>query len=80
MEEKLINTIRVERARHKITQAVLAQNVGCSTMTIHSIETDKFEPGTRLSLKIVRYLNELKFEAGMKLIVIEDIFKLTKID
>lgn len=76
MKEKTINTVNVERARHKITQAQLASGVGCSNQTISNIESGKFQPELRLVFKIVHYLNELKLDAGMKLIVIEDIFKL----
>lgn len=77
--EILINTIRVERARHQITQRELSVAINCSLMTISAIENRKFNPSTLLSLKIVRFFNELKFETNMKLIVIEDIFKLEAI-
>ncbi len=51
----LENTIRVERAKKKMTQAQLAEEVNVSRQTIHSIETGKFVPSTVLSLKIARY-------------------------
>lgn len=60
------NTIRVERARKKITQAELAKKVKVSRQTIHAIETGKFVPSTVLALKIAKYF-------GVKL---EDLFKL----
>ncbi|MCQ2973864.1 MAG: helix-turn-helix transcriptional regulator [Bacteroidales bacterium] len=58
------NTIRVERAKKRITQAELAEQVNVSRQTIHAIETGKFIPSTVLALKIARYF-------GVK---IEDIF------
>ena len=51
------NTIRVERARHKITQAELANKVDVSRQTIHAIETGKFVPSTVLALKIAQFFN-----------------------
>ena len=49
------NTIRVERAKKKITQAELAEKVNVSRQTIHAIETGKFIPSTVLALKISRF-------------------------
>ena len=46
------NTIKVERAKHNITQAELADKVGVSRQTINSIELGKYVPSTLLSLKI----------------------------
>ncbi|RLD77612.1 MAG: transcriptional regulator [Bacteroidetes bacterium] len=51
------NTIRVERARYKITQAQLAEKVAVSRQTIHAIETGKFVPSTVLALKISKFFN-----------------------
>ncbi|HEY3406175.1 MAG TPA: helix-turn-helix transcriptional regulator [Ohtaekwangia sp.] len=50
----MINTIRVERARHNLTQAQLAEKVGVSRQTINSIEIGKFIPSTMLALKLAR--------------------------
>jgi len=52
---KMLNTIRVERAKMNITQAELAQQLHVSRQTIHSIETGKFIPSTVLALKIAKY-------------------------
>ncbi len=60
------NTIRVERAKKKMTQADLAEAVNVSRQTIHSVETGKFVPSTVLALKIARYFN----------VNLEDIFDL----
>ena len=79
MKEKTINTLRVERAIHRLTQRQLASGVNCSLQTISAIENGKFNTSIRLALQIVRFLNELKLEADMKLIITEDIFKLEKL-
>ena len=70
MEYKLTNTIRVERARHDITQGELAYQVDCSRVTIHNIERGKYEPKTMLALKIAKYFNKR----------VEKIFRLEKIE
>ena len=62
------NTIRVERARHKITQAELAEKVAVSRQTIHAIETGKFVPSTVLALKISKFFK----------VELENIFQLDK--
>jgi putative transcriptional regulator len=48
----LKNTIKVERARKGFTQSDLAEKVGVTRLTIHSIETGKFNPSVILALKI----------------------------
>ncbi len=53
----MLNTIRVERAKKRITQAELAEHLKVSRQTIHSIETGKFVPSTVLALKIAQYFN-----------------------
>ena len=62
------NTIRVERARKRISQAELAEQVDVSRQTIHAIETGKFVPSTVLAMKIARYFN----------VKLEDLFTLAK--
>lgn len=51
------NLIKVERARHNMTQADLADKVKVSRQTINSIETQRFVPSTVLALKIATVLN-----------------------
>ncbi len=51
------NTIKVERAKKNITQTDLAEAVGVSKQTIHSIESARFVPSTVLALKIAQYFN-----------------------
>ena len=53
----MTNNIRVERARHRISQAELAKQISVSRQTIHAIETGKFVPSTVLALKIARHFN-----------------------
>lgn len=46
------NTIKVERARHNMTQQELAEKIGVSRQTINSIESNRYVPSTVLALKI----------------------------
>ncbi|WP_038166436.1 helix-turn-helix transcriptional regulator [Verrucomicrobium sp. BvORR106] len=48
------NQLKVERARHNLTQQDLADAVEVSRQTIHAIETGKFVPSTVLALKLAR--------------------------
>jgi putative transcriptional regulator len=50
------NLIKVERARHNLTQAELAERVQVSRQTINSIEAQRFVPSTVLALKIAKVL------------------------
>ena len=51
------NVIKVERARHDMTQAELAEKVKVARQTIIAIEAGKFVPSTVLALKIAKVLN-----------------------
>ena len=51
------NSLKVERARKNISQAELAKRLKVSRLTIHSIETGKFNPSVQLALKLARYFN-----------------------
>jgi putative transcriptional regulator len=53
----LSNTIRVERARKKITQAQLAEAIHVSRQTIHAVEAGKFVPSINLALRMAKYFN-----------------------
>ena len=48
------NTLRVERAKQKISQQELADRVSVSRQTINAIELGKFNPSTVLALKLAR--------------------------
>lgn len=51
------NCIKIERARHNLTQGDLAEKVGVSRQTINSIETKKYIPSAVLALKIAKIFN-----------------------
>ncbi len=57
----LSNTIRVERARKKITQAELAEAIHVSRQTIHAVEAGKFVPSINLALRMAKYF-EIDFD------------------
>ena len=48
------NSIKVERAKHNMTQADLAEKIGVSRQTINAMELNKYVPSTLLALKIAR--------------------------
>lgn len=48
------NTIKVERARHNMTQQDLADKLSVSRQTVIAIEAGKFNPSTLLSMKMAR--------------------------
>lgn len=51
------NSLKVERARRNISQADLAKRVNVSRLTVHSIETGKFNPSVQLALKLARFFD-----------------------
>ena len=64
------NSIRVERAIKRMTQAQLAELIGVSRQTIVAIENEKYVPSTVLSLKIARVFDKR----------VDDIFELEEGD
>ncbi|WP_249111737.1 helix-turn-helix transcriptional regulator [Prevotella melaninogenica] len=64
------NSIRVERAIKRMTQAQLAELIGVSRQTIVAIESEKYVPSTVLSLKIARVFDKR----------VDDIFELEEND
>ena len=64
------NSIRVERAIQRMTQAQLAELIGVSRQTIVAIESEKYVPSTVLSLKIARVFDKR----------VDDIFELEESD
>jgi putative transcriptional regulator len=68
---KLENNLRRYRfERNELSQQDLANAVGVTRLTIHSIETGKFNPSTLLALKIARYFKTK----------LEDIFYLVEVE
>jgi len=56
---KLVNNIRKCRFEHgEISQQELANAVGVTRLTIHSIETGKFNPSVTLALKIAGFFGK----------------------
>ncbi len=51
------NSIKVERAKHNMTQAKLAELVKVSRQTINAIELGKYNLSTILALKIAHVFN-----------------------
>lgn len=51
------NNIKIERARHNLTQADLAEKIGVSRQSINAIEKGKYVPSTVLALKMARLFN-----------------------
>lgn len=53
---RLENNLRKFRFENdEISQQALANEVGVTRLTIHSIETGKFNPSTLLALKIAKF-------------------------
>jgi putative transcriptional regulator len=48
------NELRVLRARHNLTQAELAEQLGVSRQTVNAIETEKYDPSLPLAFKIAK--------------------------
>jgi len=50
----IVTRLPERRALARLTQAMLASQVGVSRQTINSIETGRFEPSLSLALKIAK--------------------------
>jgi putative transcriptional regulator len=51
------NSLKVERAKLKITQQELANKINVSRQTINSIEAERYVPSTILAIKISNVFN-----------------------
>ena len=51
------NSIRLERAKHSISQAELANKVDVSRQTINSLESGRYVPSSKLAYKIANFFN-----------------------
>lgn len=57
MDEKLENQIRqIRRGQTNLTQAQLAERVGCTRQTIVALEQERYNPSLILAMKIARVL------------------------
>lgn len=65
-KEQLTNTMKLERARHDLTQEQLAELVGVTRKTINTVERGVFVPSTVLALKLARALS----------VTVEELFRL----
>lgn len=50
----MTNSLKIERARHNMTQADLAEAIGVSRQSINAMEKNKYVPSTVLALKLAR--------------------------
>lgn len=64
------NTIHVQRAILKMTQAELSEVIGVSRQTINSIEKNRYVPSTVLALKIAQHFK----------VSVEELFELEEND
>ena len=56
---RLGNNLRKCRFEHnEISQQELANALGVTRLTVHSVETGKFNPSVALALKIAKYFNK----------------------
>ena len=62
------NHIKIERARHNLTQGDLAEKIGVSRQSINAIEKGKYVPSALLAIKIAKLFK----------LPVEDIFFLEK--
>lgn len=69
-KEQLTNTMKMERARHDLTQEQLAELVGVTRKTINTVERGVFVPSTVLALKLARALS----------VTVEELFRLERAD
>jgi len=57
MGERLLNSLKEERARLGLTQAELADRIGVSRKTINTVENGIFIPSTILALRLAAALD-----------------------
>ena len=53
-EMRLRNTLKVQRAKHDLTQEELADRIGVTRKTINTIENGHYVPSTVLALRLAR--------------------------
>ena len=52
------NNIKIEREKHNITQAKLAELIEVSRQTVNAMELNKYVPSTVLALKISKIFSK----------------------
>ncbi len=57
MDERLKNTLKVQRAMRDLTQADLAAKAGVTRKSVNAIETGRMVPSVLLALKLARALD-----------------------
>lgn len=62
--ERLVTTMKLQRARLGLTQAELAERAGVTRKSINAIETGNMVPSTLLALKLAKVLG----------VTVEDLF------
>ncbi|HSE47677.1 MAG TPA: helix-turn-helix domain-containing protein [Terriglobales bacterium] len=55
-DERLTNTLKVQRAIHDLTQAELALRAGITRRSVNAIETGRMVPSVLLALRLARVL------------------------
>jgi putative transcriptional regulator len=65
-QNRITNTLKVQRARKDLTQEQLAHLVGVTRKTINTVEKGKYIPSTYLALKLSKILG----------VSVEDLFQL----
>ena len=53
-EIRLHNSLKVQRAKHDLTQEQLADRIGVTRKTINTIENGRYVPSTVLALRLAR--------------------------
>lgn len=66
----LRNNLKIFRAKHNMSQAELAEKIGVTRKTIHTIETGKFVPSTVLALTLAKFFQ----------VPVEELFYLDNVD
>ncbi|HAY84210.1 MAG TPA: transcriptional regulator [Chloroflexi bacterium] len=56
-DKSLHNTLKVQRAKHNLTQGQLAELIGVTRKTLNTIENGVYIPSTYLALKLSQVLS-----------------------
>lgn len=50
--------LKVERVKKNLTQADVAEKIGVTRQTIHSVESNKWTPSLKLSMQLSQFFNK----------------------